>query len=189
MCWYTWRKLSTLWITRRSYTQQWTEYLDCQTLFYKKFCLSFPPNKLFNPPYCLRDGNISPLQSQSWNLIHSIGISKVAILIFWKKPLRSLSVKKFTLTDGMDIPKSVSRLDRWMSFAVKSDVEELNLTFVRGWDRRYQLPQSVFLAKSLTVFDSKLVQVALNLWWYKLKLTLFEKTVFIWGLYRWSNYS
>jgi hypothetical protein len=58
---------------------------------------------------------------------------------FLEKTLRSLSVKKFTLTDGMDIPKSVSRLDRWMSFAVKSDVEELNLTFVRGWDRRYQL--------------------------------------------------
>ena len=81
---------------------------------------------------------------------------------FLEKTLRSLSVKKFTLTDGMDIPKSVSRLDRWMSFAVKSDVEELNLTFVRGWDRRYQLPQSVFLAKSLTV---------LTLNWCKLHLT------------------
>ncbi|GMY20403.1 putative F-box protein At1g49610 [Fagus crenata] len=74
---------------------------------------------------------------------------------FVDKTLQSLSkkrlhVKKFTLTDSLDKRKSVSRIDRWISFVIESDVEELSLNFDQGWYcRKYQLPQCVLVAKSI----------------------------------------
>uniref|UniRef100_A0A2N9EKW5 At1g61320/AtMIF1 LRR domain-containing protein n=1 Tax=Fagus sylvatica TaxID=28930 RepID=A0A2N9EKW5_FAGSY len=74
---------------------------------------------------------------------------------FVDKTLQSLSkkrlhVKKFTLTDSLDKGKSVSRIDRWISFVIESDVEELSLNFDQGWYcRKYQLPQCVLVAKSI----------------------------------------
>ncbi|GMY20410.1 putative F-box protein At1g49610 [Fagus crenata] len=73
---------------------------------------------------------------------------------FVNKTLRSLSVKKFTLTDCLDKQQSVSRVDHWIGFVVKSNVEELDLFYLQGQcRRRYHLPKSVFLAKSLTVLS------------------------------------
>uniref|UniRef100_A0A2N9HFM3 F-box domain-containing protein n=1 Tax=Fagus sylvatica TaxID=28930 RepID=A0A2N9HFM3_FAGSY len=87
---------------------------------------------------------------------------------FVEKTIRSRSVKKFSLADSMDKPNSASNVDRWISFLVKNDVEELDLLCFRGLSgrmyelpqsvirvlsgRMYQLPQSVFDSKSLSVF-------------------------------------
>jgi hypothetical protein len=87
---------------------------------------------------------------------------------FVEKTIRSRSVKKFSLADSMDKPNSASNVDRWISFLVKKDVEELDLLCFRGLSgrmyelpqsvirvlsgRMYQLPQSVFDSKSLSVF-------------------------------------
>uniref|UniRef100_A0A2N9GXP2 F-box domain-containing protein n=1 Tax=Fagus sylvatica TaxID=28930 RepID=A0A2N9GXP2_FAGSY len=46
---------------------------------------------------------------------------------FVEKTIRSRSVKKFSLADSMDKPNSASDVDRWISFLVKNDVEELDL--------------------------------------------------------------
>jgi hypothetical protein len=82
---------------------------------------------------------------------------------FVEKTIRSRSVKKFSLADSMDKPNSASDVDRWISFLVKNDVEELDLLCFRGLSGRiYQLTQSVFNSKSLTVLTLK---------WVKLHLT------------------
>jgi hypothetical protein len=71
---------------------------------------------------------------------------------FVEKTIRSRSVKKFSLADSMYKPNSASNVDRWISFLVKNDVEELDLYWFRGLSgRMYQLPQSVLDSKSLTV--------------------------------------
>ena len=73
---------------------------------------------------------------------------------FVERNLRSrsrkrLRIKKFSLSDCLVKPKSMSRVDRWVSFVVESDVEVLNLSF--GWsDIYYRMPQTVLVAKSLT---------------------------------------
>lgn len=47
--------------------------------------------------------------------------------------------------------RKMSRVSRWISFVLESDVEELDLNF--GWFGQtcYRLPHSVLVAKSLTV--------------------------------------
>jgi hypothetical protein len=65
-----------------------------------------------------------------------------------------LSINKFTLFMPLTRPKSVSHVvDPWIDYVVKSDVEELNLDFYDDeWKRYlYPLPQSVLLAKSITM--------------------------------------
>lgn len=45
--------------------------------------------------------------------------------------MQRLLVKNFTLSDRLGRQKSASRVDRWLSFALESNVEELNLDFER----------------------------------------------------------
>ncbi|KAL4625804.1 hypothetical protein ACB092_05G050900 [Castanea dentata] len=59
-------------------------------------------------------------------------------------------IKSFTLKVSVQNHKSKSRVDRWIRFVVKSNVEELIL-FFGGSRIRYPLPHSVLVAKSLTV--------------------------------------
>lgn len=62
-----------------------------------------------------------------------------------------LKINKLTLFMYLRTPKTVSRVDRWIDYSLKSNVEELNLDFFMSGGRRYILPQSVLLAKSITV--------------------------------------
>ncbi|KAK7858232.1 putative f-box/lrr-repeat protein [Quercus suber] len=64
---------------------------------------------------------------------------------------QGLKINKFTLFMKLTTRKSVSRLDRWIDYAVKGGIEELNLEFYRSLCKRYILPQRVLLAKSITV--------------------------------------
>lgn len=64
-----------------------------------------------------------------------------------------LLVKNFTLSDRLGRQKSASCVDRWLSFALESNVEELNLDFERFASIRYCLPQSVLLSKSLSLLS------------------------------------
>ncbi|XP_075665111.1 putative F-box protein At3g58860 [Castanea sativa] len=59
-------------------------------------------------------------------------------------------IKSFTLKVSVQNHKSKSRVDRWIRFVVKSNVEELILFFGRS-RIRYPLPHSVLVAKFLTV--------------------------------------
>lgn len=45
--------------------------------------------------------------------------------------MQRLVVKNFTLSDRLGRQKSSSRVDRWLSFALESNEEELNLDFER----------------------------------------------------------
>lgn len=45
--------------------------------------------------------------------------------------MQRLLVKNFTLSDRLGRQKSASRVDRWLSFALESNEEELNLDFER----------------------------------------------------------
>uniref|UniRef100_A0A7N2LR32 F-box domain-containing protein n=1 Tax=Quercus lobata TaxID=97700 RepID=A0A7N2LR32_QUELO len=58
-------------------------------------------------------------------------------------------IKNFELVEVLPHSKSMSRVDRWNSFVLESDVEELNLKF-RYSLIDYILPQAVLCAKSLT---------------------------------------
>jgi hypothetical protein len=64
---------------------------------------------------------------------------------------QGLKINKFTLVMKLSKPKLLSRADRWIDYVVKSDVEELNLDFYQSDWKSYPLPQSVVLAKSLTL--------------------------------------
>ena len=64
-----------------------------------------------------------------------------------------LLVKNFTLSDRLGRQKSASGVDRWLSFALESNVEELNLDFERFASVCYCLPQSVLLSKSLSLLS------------------------------------
>ena len=64
-----------------------------------------------------------------------------------------LLVKNFTLSDRLGRQKSASGVDRWLSFALESNVEELNLDFERFASVCYCLPQSVLLSKSLILLS------------------------------------
>ena len=78
-----------------------------------------------------------------------------------------LSNKEFSLIHCLANRKSFSLVDRWINYVVRSDVKKLSLIFVPGqciydqyyYYERYQLPQSVLDAESLTM---------LNLCWCKL---------------------
>ena len=78
-----------------------------------------------------------------------------------------LSIKEFSLIHCLGNRKSFSLVDRWINYEVRSDVKKLSLIFVPRYCvcdqyyyyERYQLPQSVLVAESLTM---------LNLCWCKL---------------------
>ena len=59
-----------------------------------------------------------------------------------------LTIREFMLTHGLDKRSLNSRLDCWINYVVKSDVKKLSLHFAAGY---YDLPQSVLVAKSITV--------------------------------------
>ena len=73
--------------------------------------------------------------------------------IFVEKSLKSrhkqrLTLREFILTHGLDKRSLNSRVDCWINYVVKSDVKKLSLHFAAGY---YDLPQSVLVAKSITV--------------------------------------
>ena len=73
--------------------------------------------------------------------------------IFVEKSLEShlkqrLTIREFMLTHGLDKRSLNSRLDCWINYVVKSDVKKLSLHFAAGY---YDLPQSILVAKSITV--------------------------------------
>ena len=73
--------------------------------------------------------------------------------IFVEKSLKSrhkqrLTIREFILTHGLDKRSLNSRVDCWINYVVKSDVKKLSLHFAAGY---YDLPQSVLVAKSITV--------------------------------------
>ena len=68
-----------------------------------------------------------------------------------------LKINKLTLFMYLRTPKTVSRVDRWIDYSLKSDVEELNLDFFMSGGRRYILPQSVPTCKINNCVDVKWV--------------------------------
>ena len=55
-------------------------------------------------------------------------------------------IKNFELVDVLPHSKSMSRVDRWISFVLESDIEELNLDFQYS-QIDYILPHAVLFAK------------------------------------------
>ena len=73
--------------------------------------------------------------------------------IFVEKSLGShhkqrLTIREFILTHSLDKRSLNSHVDCWINNVVKSDVKKLSLHFAAGY---YDLPQSVLVAKSITV--------------------------------------
>lgn len=127
----------------------WTVYQNCQNLFYNTSSHSFHLNKFFNVQYWPKDGNMCGRHSQFFGLIIPIstryqksrkagmsGCREGTLYSFVEQNLKSrrmqrLLVKNFTLSDRLGRQKSASRVDRWLIFALESNVEELNLDFER----------------------------------------------------------
>ena len=120
----------------------------CSTIPVLEFDKSFFESKL----WCEDTKETCEIQRKRVELYHFVEQNLLS------RRRQGLSIKKFTLAVCLSTPKSVSRVNRWIEYVVKSDVEELNLdfqTFKWKWKRYYPLPQNILLAKSVTVLRLK----------------------------------
>ncbi|XP_050280144.1 putative F-box/LRR-repeat protein At4g00320 [Quercus robur] len=120
----------------------------CSTIPVLEFDKSFFESKL----WCQDTKETCEIQRKKVELYHFVEQNLLS------RRRQGLSIKKFTLAVCLSTPKSVSRVNRWIEYVVKSDVEELNLdfqTFKWKWKSYYPLPQNILLAKSITVLRLK----------------------------------